>query len=393
MPDAADVTPPGSRAAFLGGVVSAREARLLFWLVLLALVTVIAAGGAGALAPLASPAVILFVAWLLSYVLEPPVSWLQRHLPFRGRGVAVAITYLVTAVTAIVVLGAAGIALLNAAVAFVDHLPAIIDRITELIRPILASLGIEAPGDGSAVEAIRAFLVANGAQLADAASAAVRNLITVAAGLVTAVIISVGLAAGQVSLLGWLRRFLPSSTYRDLTELERAIAVSFGGFVRGRLLIGVIFGTVIVVAAFVLGVPYGPLIGVIAGLIVFIPWIGPLIGWAVLPAFAMVLAPDVVVPSLVVSIVLAVAIQLVVTQLVMGAAVNMSPVGVFVVVFIGTSLAGVLGAVFAIPVAAAFLSIVDYLRGRDMLLRAEAGDGPLDDDAGQPPPGEAVGLP
>ena len=50
---------------------------------------------------------------------------------------------------------------------------------------------------------------------------------------------------GQVSLLGWLRRFLPSSTYRDLTELEAAIAVSFGGFVRGRLVIGAIYGVII----------------------------------------------------------------------------------------------------------------------------------------------------
>ena len=43
----------------------------------------------------------------MSYVLEPPVSFVQRHLPFRGRGVAVAITYLVTAVVAFVVIAGA----------------------------------------------------------------------------------------------------------------------------------------------------------------------------------------------------------------------------------------------------------------------------------------------
>jgi len=73
--------------------VSRREARLVFWLIVLALVGVIYFLWSGALAILASPAIILFVAWLLSYVLEPPVTWLQRHLPFKGRGVAVAITY------------------------------------------------------------------------------------------------------------------------------------------------------------------------------------------------------------------------------------------------------------------------------------------------------------
>ncbi len=306
----------------------------------------------------------------MAYVLEPLVSWLQRHLPFRGRGVAVALTYLVTAIVAFVVLLSAGVALLNAAVAFVDNLPAILEKVGTMLQPLISALGLELPSGGDVVAAFQDYLRTYANELADAASMAIRNGITIVAALITAVFISVGLAMGQVSLLGWLRRFLPRSTYRDLTELERAIAVSFGGFVRGRLLIGAVYGSVVVIAALVFGVPYAPLIGVIAGLIVFIPWIGPLLGWAVLPAFAMVLAPEAVVPCLVVSLIAAVAIQLVVTQFVMGAAVKMSPVAVFVVVILGTAIAGIIGAIFAIPVAAAVLAITDYLRQRDVLLRA-----------------------
>ena len=362
-------------------VVSRREARLVFWLVVIALVAVIATVMADSLAVLAAPAIILFVAWLMAYVLEPPVSWLQRHLPFRGRGIAVAITYFVTAVVAIAVIGAASIAVLNAAVAFVDGLPQILARVRELLTPVVEALGISLPSGGDVVAALQSFLAEYAAELSDAVVNVVRNAITVAAGLVTAVIISVGLAISQVSLLGWMRRFLPSRTYRDLTELERAIAVSFGGFVRGRLLIGLIYGTVVVIAAFVLGIPYGPLIGVIAGVIVFIPWIGPLIGWAVLPAFALVLAPDVVGAAALISIATAVVIQVVVTQLVMSAAVDMSPVAVFVVVILGTSVAGIMGAVFAIPTAAAILAVTDYLRRRDMLLRTVDEDGDANGDA------------
>ena len=109
----------------------------------------------------------------------------------------------------------------------------------------------------------------------------------------------------------------------------------------------------------------------IAGLIVFIPWIGPLIGWIVLPAFASILEPSVVFPALAISIIGAVAIQLVVTQFVMAGAVNMTPVAVFVVVILGTAVAGIMGAIFAIPTAAAILSVTDYLRQRDVLLRAD----------------------
>jgi predicted PurR-regulated permease PerM len=362
--------PPDGSTPLLGGVVSRREARLVFWLVVLVLVGILFSLSTEIFAVLASPAIILFIAWLLSYVLEPPVSFVRRHLPFKGRGVAVAITYLVTAIVTFTVLASAGVAIVNAAVAFVDNLPAILEELGEVVRPIFEFLGITLPSDGSAVAALQRWFAENAAALADAATAIIRNLVTVVAGLVTAVIISVGLAMGQVSLLGWLRRFLPESTYRDLTELERAIAVSFGGFVRGRLLIGAIYGTIVGIAAVWLGIPYGPLIAVIAGLIVFIPWIGPLIGWIVLPAFALLLEPDVVTQAAIISIVAAVAIQLVVTQFVMAGAVKMTPVAVFVVVILGTAVAGIMGAIFAIPTAAAVLAVTDYLRQRDVLLRA-----------------------
>jgi predicted PurR-regulated permease PerM len=105
------MSPEGS-APPLAWVVSRREARLLFWLVVLALVGVIFSLWTEFFAVLASPAVILFIAWLMSYVLEPPVSFVQRHLPFKGRGVAVAITYLVTAIVAFTVIASKAAAVL-----------------------------------------------------------------------------------------------------------------------------------------------------------------------------------------------------------------------------------------------------------------------------------------
>jgi putative heme transporter len=370
-------------------VISRREARLLFWLALIALFGIVLSLLRDLFSALAGPAIILFVAWLMSYVLEPPVSWLRRHLPTKGRGIPVAITYVITGVTAFVVIGAAIVAVVNAAVEFVDALPTLIPKIGEALEPLFDLLGITMPSGGSVVAALQAFLTENAATLTDALRSIVSSGVTIVIGLITAVFISMGLAVGQVSLLGWLRRFLPTSTYRDLTELESAIAVSFGGFVRGRLVIGAIFGGIVGLAAIVFGVPFAPLIAVVAGLIVFIPWIGPLIGWAVLPAFASILEPSVVLQCAIVSIVAAVAVQLVVTQFVMGAAVKMSPVAVFVVVIIGTALAGILGAIFAIPTAAAILAVTDYLKERDVLLRA-ADVTDLPTDGSGAPTGDAI---
>jgi predicted PurR-regulated permease PerM len=373
----------------LFAVVSPREARLLFWLVLIALLAIIANLSAGVVSTLSGPAVILFVAWLMAYVLEPFVDWLARHMPFKSRGLAVAVTYVTTIIVAFVVLLAAGVTLIQAAISFAENLPAIVARVRELLTPMAESLGLSAPAvDLPTI--VGEFVARNGQAIADAAKNATVNMIALVAGLFTAVIISVGLAAGQVTLFGWLRRFLPERTYVDLAALERAIAVSFGGFVRGRGLIGLIYGVMILVVALIFRVPYAPLIAVIAGLIVFIPWIGPLIGWAVLPAFAAVSVPDVVIPCLVLSLIGAIGIQLIVTQFVMGAAVNMSPVAVFAVVILGTAVAGIAGAIFAIPTAAAILAVTDYLRQRDVLLRAA--DPPAIGPASAPAPDLSTGA-
>jgi putative heme transporter len=370
----------------LARVISPRELRLVFWLIVIALIGVIGVLGSGIADALSGPAVILFVAWLMAYVLEPPVTWLARHMPFHSRGLAVSVTYLVAVLVTFAVLLGAGAALLSAAIAFAEQLPAIEARVRELVQPLAASLGLSPPASVDLSEATADQVAENGAAIADAARAAVQNLVAVVAGLFTAVVISVGMAVGEVTLLGWLRRFLPERSYADIAALERAIALSFGGFIRGRGLIGLIFGVLISIAAFLLGVPFAPLIAVIAGLIQFIPFVGPLFGWTVLPAFAVVLAPAVVAPALVVSLLIAALMQMIVTRMVMGRAVKISAAAVLAVVMLGTAIAGVMGAIFAIPTAGAILAITDYLRKRDVLLRAESDEPPLADPEPVPLP-------
>jgi predicted PurR-regulated permease PerM len=361
----------------LARVISPRELRLLFWLIVIALVGVIGVLGSGIADTLSGPAVILFVAWLMAYVLEPAVTWLARHLPFHSRALGVAVTYVLTVLVTFAVLLSAGAAILSAAVTFVEQLPAIVARVEELAAPLAASLGLAPPAPVDLSVAIADQVAENGEAIADAVRATLQNLVAVIAGLFTAVVISVGMAAGEVTLLGWLRRFLPERSYADIAALERAIALSFGGFIRGRGVIGLIFGGLISIAAYLLGVPFAPLIAVIAGLIQFIPFIGPLLGWAVLPAFALVLAPAVVVPALVVSLLIAAVMQMIVTRMVMGRAVKIRAAAVLAVVMLGTAIAGVMGAIFAIPTTGAILAITDYLKKRDVLLRESVDETPL----------------
>jgi len=71
----------------------------------------------------------------------------------------------------------------------------------------------------------------------------------------------------------------------------------------------------------------------------------------------------------------AILVQVLITQLVMGAAVQMRPVAVFAVVMVGSSLAGIAGAIFGIPIAAVLTSIFFYyfqIFGGDRTVRSRA---------------------
>ena len=181
---------------------------------------IIATLGAEFTAVLAGPALILFVAWLMAYVLEPIVSLLHRHLPFKGRGLSVAITYLVTASSRSSCWWAPASRSSTRRSQFIEQPAGDPGPLKAILEPIVGGLGLQLPngGDRRRRPGSRNSSATTPAQLADAVALAIRNAVIVVAGLITAVFISIGLAVGQVSLLGWMRRFLPRSTYRDLSR-------------------------------------------------------------------------------------------------------------------------------------------------------------------------------
>jgi predicted PurR-regulated permease PerM len=145
-------------------------------------------------------------------------------------------------------------------------------------------------------------------------------------------------------------------------ELFRKMDNAVAGFVRGRIVISVIMGTMLAVGWLIVGVPYAILLGAITGVLCAVPYLGgvgvPLaigllalenaglpeaerIGW-----FAVILWPSVVfgIVQLVEGYIL--------TPVIAGKATDLSPLAIFVAVLAGGAMAGVYGMLLSIPVAA-----------------------------------------
>lgn len=79
-------------------------------------------------------------------------------------------------------------------------------------------------------------------------------------------------------LVARINAILPRDHARTIRQLASEIDTALAGFVRGQILVCAILGTFYAVALTVVGLPFGYLVGMVAGLLTFIPYVGALVG-------------------------------------------------------------------------------------------------------------------
>jgi predicted PurR-regulated permease PerM len=161
-----------------------------------------------------------------------------------------------------------------------------------------------------------------------------------------------------------LMQFKPSTATRIRRTLDN-VDQQLGRWMRGQLTLCFIIGIASTIAYGALDVRFWPVLGLIAGITEAIPIIGPWIGGV--PAVAMALTQSWQKALMVAGI--AVIIQFtenwVLVPRIMKGAVGLTPLTVFLALLVGTEFMGIIGALLAIPIAAAIQVIVsEYIRAR-----------------------------
>ena len=166
----------------------------------------------------------------------------------------------------------------------------------------------------------------------------------------------------------WTERFyglLPPESQPRWRTVGHGIYRQVGGYVTGNLAISLIAGSLATFVLLLLGVPFAVALGLLVGLLDLIPLVGATVAAVIVVAVGFL-------HSLLAGIVLIVFFIVyqqienhVLQPLVYNRTVALSPLAILVSVLVGAELAGVLGALAAIPVAGAIqVLIVDYLRAR-----------------------------
>ena len=303
------------------------------------------------------------VAVFLALALNPAVEWLLAH-GIKRRGLAVAITFFGT------ILAIAGLAatvvptLIDQVNEFVDAVPDYVEDLTEG-RGKLGFLETEY----NITERVRDAIEEGGASKLLGLSG---TALAVTKSVITAVIATVTIAFLTLFMLRegpkWVERFyglIPDEKQPRVRAIGEQIYRTVGGYVTGNLTISVIAGIVSTAVLSIVGVPYAVALGLLVAILDLIPLAGATIAAVAVSTVAFL---DSIQSGIIVLVFFIVYQQLenhVLQPVVYGRTVQLSPLAVLIAVLIGAELAGVIGALAAIPVAGAIqVVLVDWLTHR-----------------------------
>jgi predicted PurR-regulated permease PerM len=314
------------------------------------------------------------VGLLIVYLLEPPVRWLVS----RGvrRTIAIAIVYVVAIAGIVLFLEVTLTPLINELLRFIDELPLLtaqlqaqIQRLSEVyarleippavrewIDGVLAS--IEEGGPGGGVDVAMLLPLVTGAT----------SIIGTIFGYIVLPVWVFYLLKDRVALTATFDDALPSTWRFDVWAMLRTVQRVFGQWVRGQLLLGVTVGVMTFIGLMILSVVVDPIFGrfaillsVTAGILELVPIIGPII--AAVPA--VLLAATAGLEAVIAALILYTLVQQLENNLlvpkIQGDAVELHPAAVIFAIIVGGALAGLLGAILALPITAAARDIVRYL--------------------------------
>lgn len=330
--------------------------RVAFNLILLLAAVVVALWTLGELRVVVVP---VLLALLLATFLVPPVDLLRRH----GWPSALATLFVMAVATAVLV----GVIILIAP-AFVDQFGELEDSVDEAIAEVVRWL-VEGPFDLARADIDRAVdnglssLRENAGGIGKGVLSGASVLAELVAGLLLLVVLLFFFVHDGRRMWGWVAS-LPPERHRELIEgAGREVWRSTAGYMRGVAVIAVVDAVLIGIALVIIGVPLVVPLMVVVFLGAFVPLIGAVIAGVIAALVALISEGPIDALFVIGAIV---AIQQIEGDLlypnVVGRAIRLHPVAILLVLAAGTVVAGIVGALLSVPVAAGVWTAYDYVR-------------------------------
>lgn len=306
----------------------------------------------------------ILIAGVLAAALNPAVEAFER----RGlrRGWAASLVF--------------GVALLGITAIGYLVIPPLVSQVTDFVNAVPDFIDDLTAGRGplgflqdryQIVDRIRAAINERGVGgvlgLSQPALDIVRSVVTAVAGVVTIIFLTFFMLLEGPRTISMLLGLLPSEARPRFERVGRDIYRSISGYATGNLAISVVAGVLATIVLFAVGSDYAIALGLVVAVLDLVPLAGATIA-AIIASTVVAIETDWMRTLIVIAFFIAYQQfeNQLLQPLVYGRTVQLSPLVVLCAVLIGAQLAGIFGALFAIPIAGSLLAVarelLDYRR-------------------------------
>ncbi len=309
--------------------------------------------------------ILVLMAVILASGLEPFIGWIRGHLPI-GRGPTILLVY--GAFLAVVV--AMALVVLPVAIVQLERTMASLPPFFDGARKWAAT--IQPPGLSKSITVLidsAARTLQPAATATPAPGEVVQVGLTLAetvTSLLTLLTVVYFWLTEHARLQRYTLAFVPQRRRKRARDVWNAAETRLGMWVRGQLILMATIGTAVAITYSLLGVPAALLLGLIAAVAEAIPIVGPLLGAIPAILIAATVSPQLALTVAGAYLVLQLLEGNVLVPLVMRNTIGISPFLVILSVLIGGAAGGFVGALLAVPIAAAGEVLLEGFQAREV---------------------------
>ena len=293
---------------------------------------------------------IFLVAALLAYAVVPVIDLLHRFMP---RALAMVLVYLVA-------MAAFGFLAYITVKTLIPQLNSLVQNVQTFVAPgsngqpspldqALQSLGFTQSQINSATQQVQSQLSSSASALAKGTEQFIGGLISAGFNILITVVVSVYLLVDGYRFGNWLIGSSPLSQRGWVSSVLEILQRVVGGYIRGQIIMSSCMGVMQFIGMTILGVPYAPLIGMLAFILEFIPDIGTIITGFVAVVIALTVSWQLALVTLIYTIIVDCIEGYVLSPRIIGRAVEIKPVVSLLAMIAGSELFGIWGAILAAP--------------------------------------------
>jgi predicted PurR-regulated permease PerM len=290
---------------------------------------------------------LLFVALIFTAVIEPLVTWLQRKKIPRGIGILLIYAAL------ILIIGGMVYFLVPVIVSQTNELLNNFPRYVEKTNNLIQSVQNYSSSHNITLENQQLLNITSNA------TKITQGIFNTTVGIFTGIIFIIilfsmtfYLSVKEDGMEKLITSVTPSNHQEYVISLANRMKKKVGKWMQGQLLLMIIIFILDFIALYILGIPYALTLAIFAGLFEMIPYLGPII--SAIPAVALGFLISPLTGFLVLGVYIAIQ-QMenhIITPLVMKKTLGLNPIIIILALLIGAKVAGVFGAILAMPMAA-----------------------------------------